>query len=202
MISLYSVLGLQEDAPKEAVDDAHLSLSAALEPGNFPDGSVARKQAERCLKAIENAYNTLSKPDLAKLYHDQREEYVKGEKKGDTRPRLGQLCVASGMITMDQLREAVDEQLKTGLPLGEVLQELHFISQAQLEGLLLGQEMIDVPSAVTDPIAVRLISLTLLSEDMALIAQMEKRAQGVTINEIVGRHGWIAPEVLDIVTKA
>jgi len=199
LISLYSVLGLEENAPSAEVTAAHKRLVEALKSSTFAKGTPAAEQASKCLQSIENAYNTLTTPELRRLYSEQRQEYLKGEKRGDTRPRLGQLCVASGMISMEQLREAVDSQVKNGLPLGEVLQDKKFISQAELDGLLLGQEMIDVPCAVTDPAAVRLISLGLLTEDMGLIAQMEHRAQAIPITDIVARHGWVDGEILKLV---
>lgn len=199
MISLYSVLGLEENAPAADVTAAHARLVEALKTAAFAKGTAAFDQSAKCLQAIENAFQTLTTPELRRLYSEQRQEYLKGEKRGDTRPRLGQLCVASGMISMEQLREAVDAQVKNGMPLGEVLQDKKFISQAELDGLLLGQEMIDVPCAVTDPAAVRLISLGLLTEDMGLIAQMEHRAQAIPINDIVARHGWVEAEILKLV---
>jgi len=199
VISLYSVLGLEENAPTVDVTAAHSRLLEAIKKSVFAKDSAGAEQASKCLQAIENAYQTLITPELRRLYSDQRQEYLKGEKRGDTRPRLGQLCVASGMISMEQLREAVDSQVKNGLPLGEVLQEKKFISQAELDGLLLGQEMIDVPCAVTEPAAVRLISLGLLSEDMGLIAQMEHRSQAIPITDIVARHGWVDLEILKLV---
>lgn len=200
MMSLFSVLGLQENASTPEVEAAFKKLTNELNSPAIKAGTPAHEQAQKCLVAIENAHNTLTNPDLRALYIEQRSEYLKGEKRGDTRPRLGQLCVASGMISMDQLREAVQEQIKTGMPLGEVLQDKRFISAAELDGLLLGQEMIDVPSAVTEPMAVRLISLGLLTEDMGLIAQMEHRAQAMPISDIVIRHDWVDPQILKVLT--
>jgi hypothetical protein len=199
MISLYSVLGVQESASDVEIESAYSSLSQDLRACGLSKGSRGYDQAQKCLEAVEKAHKTLITPKLRKLYSEQRTEYLKSEKIGDTRPRLGQLCVASGMISMDQLREAVDEQVKSGMPLGEVLQGKKFISAAELDGLLLGQQMIDIPSAVAEPMAVRLISLGLISEDMGLIAQMEHRAQALPISVIVARHGWIEPEILAII---
>lgn len=195
MISLYAVLGLREAAPTSEVEAAYEHLLQVLAPDKFKGGE-ARDQAEKAKLAIDKAHSTLIKPELRQLYEQQRQEYLKGEKQGDSRPRLGQLCVASGMISMDQLREAVDTQVKTGMPLGEVLQDKQFISQAELDGLLLGQEMIDAPSAVTDPLGLRLVSLGLVSEDMVLIVQMEQRTQGKSSGELFVRHGWVDSEIL------
>ncbi|HEY9777083.1 MAG TPA: hypothetical protein V6C81_25175 [Planktothrix sp.] len=198
MISLYSVLGLEENSASTEVETAHARLVQAFKSAQFSEGTTAHEQAGKCVRSIENAFQTLKTPELRRLYVEQRSEYLKGEKRGDTRPRLGQLCVASGMISMEQLREAVEEQIKNGMQLGEVLIQKKFISAAQLDGLLLGQEMIDVPSAVTEPTAVKLISLGLLTEDMGLIAQMEHRSLVLPIADIVARHGWVERDVLKI----
>ncbi len=195
LISLYAVLGLDEAASHNDIEAAYRRLKEALAPDKFKPGT-ARTQVEKAQISIDQAHATLIQPELRQLYEQQRSEYLKGEKQGDSRPRLGQLCVASGMISMDQLKEAVDTQLKSGMPLGEVLQEKQFISQAELDGLLLGQEMIDAPSAVTDPLGIRLVSLGLVSDDMVLIVQMEKRTQGKSMEELFVRHGWVDVEVL------
>lgn len=174
-------------------------MSAELKAPGIEPGTKAHEQANICLLAIEKAHSTLISSELRAKYTEQRSEYLKGEKRGDTRPRIGQLCVASGMISMEQLSEAVEAQIKSGMPLGEVLQEKRFISAAELDGLLLGQEIIDVPSAVTEPTAVRLISLGLLTEDMGLIAQMEHRSQAVPLSDVVVRHNWVDPKILKII---
>ncbi len=199
MISLFSVLGLQENAALDDVEAAYKSLCAELKAPGIEQGTKAHDQAKICLQAIEKAHSTLTSSALRAKYTEQRSEYLKGEKRGDTRPRIGQLCVASGMISMEQLTEAVESQIKSGMPLGEVLQEKRFISAAELDGLLLGQEIIDVPSAVTEPTAVRLISLGLLTEDMGLIAQMEHRSQAVPLSDVVVRHNWVDPKILKII---
>jgi len=195
LISLYAVLGLEESASTTQVEAAYEHLLQALSPDKFKSDR-ARSQADKARVAIDKAHATLIRPELRQLYEKQRSEYLKGEKQGDSRPRLGQLCVASGMISMEQLREAVDTQVKTGMPLGEVLQDKQFISQAELDGLLLGQEMIDAPSAVTDPLGMRLVSLGLVSEDMVLIVQMEQRTQSKSSGELFVRHGWVDAELL------
>ncbi|MFN8552250.1 MAG: DnaJ domain-containing protein [Candidatus Obscuribacterales bacterium] len=199
MISLYAVLGLEESASTTQVEAAYEHLLQALSPDKFKSDR-ARSQADKARVAIDKAHATLIRPELRQLYEKQRSEYLKGEKQGDSRPRLGQLCVASGMISMEQLREAVDTQVKTGMPLGEVLQDKQFISQAELDGLLLGQEMIDAPSAVTDPLGMRLVSLGLVSEDMVLIVQMEQRTQSKSSGELFVRHGWVDAELLKAIS--
>jgi len=103
---------------------------------------------------------------------------------------------------MQQLEEAVQEQLKNGLPLGEVLENKQFLSRAELEGLLLGQGLIDVDGERNDPLAQRLIALNLATLDMVLIAQMELKWQEVTLTEVFVRHGWLSEEVAEALFRA
>ena len=46
--------------------------------------------------------------------------------------RLGELMVKSGLITMDQLTQAVEEQKKNGGKLGQILVRLGFLSEDEL----------------------------------------------------------------------
>jgi hypothetical protein len=190
-----SILGLPSDSSKVAVDAVYNILMDKLAEKNFPPGSQASGQAAQCRWAIEQAYSNISKSDGSqKQDNDDREQSIDPE--AQMRPRLGQMCVASGMISMKQLQEAVEAQIKEGLPLGEVLQAKRFISQAELDGLLLGQQMIDVPSACVDPIGLRLISLGLVSEDMVFVTQMEQKALGESIGDLLVRRGWVDRQVL------
>jgi len=185
---------LPESASVEAVKSAYKALIAALDDKEFGKKSTALEQSAKCRKALEAAFKKASDKGFAK---DDEEDVLSSQGAGQqTKPRLGQLCVASGMISMEQLQEAVEAQVKDKLPLGEILQAKRFISQAELDGLLLGQEIIDVPSACTDPFGKRLILLDLASEEMVLIAQMEQKAMGASVGELVARHGWVAPEIL------
>lgn len=198
MDNLYSVLGLAEDAPIEQVKAAHDRLVKVFATQSFLAGSAQHSEVETCLESLRKACQTLADPDARRVYALKASEHVQ-QPQNETHPRIGQLCVASRMISADQLREAVETQVKTKLPLGEILLQKQFISAAQLEGLLLGQEMIDIAAVVQDTMAVVLTSLGLISEDMALVAQMEMRSQGIRFKDVVASHGWVTPEVLDLV---
>jgi hypothetical protein len=197
LFSLYAVLGLSEGASDQEIEQACSNLKRKLQSQEIQSDERRKKQAEKCLTSIENARKTLTNKKLKSRY--LQEQQLPPEEAENTHPRIGQLCVASGMITMEQLSEAVDAQVDFGMQLGEILQYKQFISQVQLEGLLLGQQITDMPSAVIDPEALRLVSLGIITEDAALLAQMEKRTQGVTIKDVVGRHGWVDLLILDAV---
>ena len=201
MTSLYAIFDLPENATDSQVDSAYIALRKKLDEVEREAQGLnptLEKQAKKTLQAIENAHDTLLNPELKKQYLHQR-NLIEQQEITDAHPRLGQLCVTSGIITMAQLKEAVDYQVKSGMALGEVLQDMQFITQAELDGLLIGQQMIDAPSGVNDPTALRLVALNLISEDMALIAQIEGKSTGRSFNDIMRRHGWVDLAILDAV---
>jgi hypothetical protein len=56
--------------------------------------------------------------------------------KSAAKRRLGDIFVERGLITDEQLREALDQQRATGNKLGEILVELGFITRVALAGVI------------------------------------------------------------------
>ena len=76
------------------------------------------------------------------------------------RQPIGQVLIARGVISEDQLRIALLEQMKANLPVGKLLVSLGFVSEATLRDALgesLGQKSIDLSRATVDPAALQLI---------------------------------------------
>ena len=78
-----------------------------------------------------------------------------------TRQPIGQLLIAQGVISEDQLRIALLEQMKSNQPIGKLLVSLGFVSETTLRDALgesLGKKAIDLSNAMVDPAALRLVS--------------------------------------------
>ena len=78
-----------------------------------------------------------------------------------TRQPIGQLLIAQGVISEDQLRIALLEQMKSNQPIGKLLVGLGFVSETTLRDALgesLGKKSIDLSNAMVDPAALRLVS--------------------------------------------
>ena len=76
------------------------------------------------------------------------------------RQPIGQVLIAQGVISEDQLRIALLEQMKCNQPVGKLLVSLGFVSEATLRdalGVSLGQKSIDLARATVDPLALRLV---------------------------------------------
>ncbi|MRR50507.1 MAG: type II/IV secretion system protein [Rhodocyclaceae bacterium] len=73
---------------------------------------------------------------------------------------IGQILIAQGVISEDQLRIALLEQMKSNQPVGKLLVSLGFVSEATLRDALgesLGQKSVDLSHAIVDSAALKLV---------------------------------------------
>ena len=71
---------------------------------------------------------------------------------------LGQILISEGILSEDQLRIALLEQMKQNQPIGKLLVSLGFVTEATLRQALsesLGKQSIDLGHAVVDPQALK-----------------------------------------------
>src|SRR3954468_19301368 len=72
---------------------------------------------------------------------------------------IGQILISQGILTEDQLRIALLEQLKTNQPVGRLLVQLGFVSEATLRDALsekLGLQSVDLSQIIVDSAALKL----------------------------------------------
>lgn len=85
---------------------------------------------------------------------------MKKAARGSKPKRLGEILIDEGVITKDQLSIALTEQKKVDLPLGKLLVNLGFATEAIMRSALgeaLEQESVDLTHVVPDPEAIKLI---------------------------------------------
>jgi type II secretory ATPase GspE/PulE/Tfp pilus assembly ATPase PilB-like protein len=73
---------------------------------------------------------------------------------------LGQILIAKGILSEDQLRIALLEQMKSNQPVGKLLVSLGFVTEATLRDALsesLGKQSVDLRHAIIDPAALKLV---------------------------------------------
>jgi type IV pilus assembly protein PilB len=81
-----------------------------------------------------------------------------------THKRFGDLLIEKGLLTPAQLAEALEEQDKTGIKLGQVLQEKGLISEDDFVDVIhtrLGVPKLALDNLVIDPIIVEIVPLSL-----------------------------------------
>jgi general secretion pathway protein E/type IV pilus assembly protein PilB len=73
---------------------------------------------------------------------------------------IGQILIDQGILTEDQLRIALLEQMKSHLPVGRLLVQLGFVSEATLRDALsekLGLQSVDLAHIIVDPAALKML---------------------------------------------
>jgi general secretion pathway protein E/type IV pilus assembly protein PilB len=111
-----------------------------------------------------------------------------------TRRPLGQILIAEGILSEDQLRIALLEQMKQNQPIGKLLVSLGFVSEATLRQALsesLGKQSIDLTHAVIDPQALKLVPRDLAKRYHLLPLDYDRQSRRLTlaisdVNDIVG----------------
>jgi len=98
--------------------------------------------------------------------------------------QLGQVLIARGILSEDQLRIALLEQMKCNQPVGKLLVSLGFVSETTLRDALsesLGKKSIDLSNAIVDPSALRLIPRDLAKRLHLLPLDYDAENQRLTI---------------------
>jgi type II secretory ATPase GspE/PulE/Tfp pilus assembly ATPase PilB-like protein len=107
---------------------------------------------------------------------------------------LGQILISEGILSEDQLRIALLEQMKQNQPIGKLLVSLGFVTEATLRQALsenLGKQGIDLSRAVVDPQALKLVPRDLAKRHHLLPLDYDRHNRRLTlaisdINDIVG----------------
>ncbi|MDP2823227.1 MAG: ATPase, T2SS/T4P/T4SS family [Sulfuritalea sp.] len=110
-----------------------------------------------------------------------------------SRRPIGQILITLGVISEDQLRIALLEQMKSNQPVGKLLVSLGFVSEATLRDALgesLGQKSVDLANSIIDADALRLVPRELAKRHLFLAlsySQAEQRLKIATAdpNDIV-----------------
>ena len=98
--------------------------------------------------------------------------------------QLGQVLIAKGILSEDQLRIALLEQMKSNQPVGKLLVSLGFVSEATLRDALsesLGKQSIDLSNAIIDHSALQLVPRDLAKRHHLLPLDYDAQSQRLTI---------------------
>ena len=102
------------------------------------------------------------------------------------RRAIGQILIAQGVISEDQLRIALLEQMKSNLPIGSLLVNLGFVTEATLRDAVsesLGLKSIDLSHAIMDSAALNLVPVELARRHhiMPIVYHRDQRRLTVAI---------------------
>ncbi|WP_300339044.1 type II/IV secretion system protein [Accumulibacter sp.] len=106
---------------------------------------------------------------------------------------LGQILISKGILSEDQLRIALLEQMKANRPIGKLLVLLGFVSEATLRDALsesLGKQSVDLSKAIIDPASLKYVPRDLAKRHHLLPLDYDAENRRLTvaiadINDIV-----------------
>ena len=193
----FLILGLSENADSSAIDNALERISHAMKPSNFMTNMKALEQASVVIAKIREAHTALSDENFREEHRKEVKEAGEPFTPDQLKPFLGHVCVAAGIISYQDLLEAVAKQTDIDLPLGQILQDRRLISQTELEGMLMGQKLYGAPTRPLETTAKRLLALGLVTLDMVKIALIDQRTSRDGLDELMCKRGWVEQPVLD-----
>ena len=97
---------------------------------------------------------------------------------------IGQILITQGVISEDQLRIALLEQMKSNQPVGKLLVALGFVSEATLRDALgesLGHKSVDLSRSIIDPEALRVVPRELAKRHLFLALSYSRREQRLKV---------------------
>ena len=201
-ISPYCILGLSPGCSLKEVTMSYERLIRALQEEKLMGTPQSWVQAQQALMTIENAYKRIVENGEVDPLSPNRSSQVAPEMEEPTAaegvpPKLGQLLVSAGKISLQELDEALSKQSVLDLPLGEILKGSSLVTQIELDAYLLNQRLIKLPPDSPYLIGQRLIGLGLVTEDMVRIALVDQRATNKPLGKILVERGWLSSDILD-----
>lgn len=114
-------------------------------------------------------------------------------------PRIGQILVSCGAITLEQLNEALEAQRSSDPheAIGKILIDRKLISTSQMAYFLELQLMLDLSDGEWTREVAQLQALGLLTNDQIWIARIDRNTRNCSIREAIVDRGWIDRHVLD-----
>ena len=97
---------------------------------------------------------------------------------------IGQILISQGLISEDQLRIVLLEQMRSNQPLGKLLVQLGFVSEATLRDALgesLGQRAVDLAHVIVDASALQLVPLDIARRHRIMPLDYDSENRRLTI---------------------
>lgn len=189
---IHLMLGLSESSSLLEVRKAYAQMLRALYSTDLAKSKTGLARLKDVRQRIQSAIDNLTQMHNEDSKTPDKAQWV--------RPKLGQMLVASGMLTIDQLDAALEIQRNTQshhIFIGEILVHSGYITNKQLTHYLKQQELLRLPPDHQERWGQRLVQLGLVTEDQLNIALIDQHNKTCTLREALINRGWLTADVLD-----
>ena len=203
--NIYLLLGIEEGSPLPEIKKAYARTMASFSDENVCCPCAVLERVSQARQGLSQTFEKLKNPEVLKAYQakfasEDTHDASTTDKTEYCRPKIGQMLVASGLITLDELDNALEIQKNTKtthVPLGELLVAAGYITPQQLDYYLRMQKLMKLPPDHPDRWGQRLIELGLISHDQLKVALIEQETTGSTLREALITRGWLTSQLLD-----
>lgn len=192
---IHLMLGLSDSSSLLEVKKAYAQMLRALYSTDLAKSKNGLAKLKDVRQRIQKALDQLvqmHREESGVIGSDSASEWV--------RPKIGQMLVASGLLTLDQLDAALEIQRNTQshhIFIGEILVHAGYITEKQLAHYLEHQKLMRLPPDHQDRWGQRLVQLGLVSDDQLKVALIDQHNKNLTLREALINRGWLTADVLD-----
>ncbi len=189
---IHLMLGLSDSSSLLEVKKAYAQMLKALYSTDLAKSKVGLQRLKDVRQRIQTALDHLTQLHQVASSDTNVPQWV--------RPKLGQMLVASGLLTLEQLDAALEIQRNTKshhIFIGEILVGSGYITNKQLAHYLKHQELLRLPPDHQERWGQRLVQLGLVTDDQLKVALIDQHNKGVTLREAMINRGWLTADVLD-----
>jgi hypothetical protein len=199
--NIFLLLGLPEGSPASEVKEAYTALMNRLcesEAGLFDlELEMVREARQRLTRSWD--YHSSQQGEPKQGNYDQ--ESAPAEQSNDyCRPKLGQLLVSAGLLTLDELDAILEIQHNTKnelIHVGCLLVAAGYITEQQKDYYLRLQAVLKLPSDHPHRWGQRLLELGMVDDDQLKVALIEQKTTCCSLREALINRGWLTAEMLD-----
>jgi hypothetical protein len=201
--NIYLLLGIDEEASWLEVANAFLATLRRLYSLEAITDKEMDERLEIARERLWNSFSESKRPEVRQLYSEGQikaaHELVENSE-AFCRPKLGQLLVANGVLSLNELDAFLEIQKNTKtshVPLGQLLMAAGYLSESQLEYYLQQQQLLRLPADHPQRWGQRLVELGLVNEDQLKVALIEQKTTGCTLRQAIINRGWLSADILD-----
>ncbi len=193
--NIYLLLGLSQDAPWPEVSRAYARLMESLSKDDQCSRSGVMRRLQAARERLSESFETVKQAE-----GEDAPSQASTSTATYCRPKIGQVLVAAGLLSLEELDAALEIQRNTKtehVPLGELLVATGYITQRQLDYYLRQQQLFQLPPDHPQRWGQRLVELGMVSEDQLKVALIEQKTTCCTLRQALINRGWLSAQELD-----
>ena len=201
--NIYLLLGLPEGTPWSEVKVAYAKFMENLCHENEDRDNQHMSSIEEARRHLVESWQHMENAEVRRacgFTENSKAQTAAYAEPTCTRPKLGQLLVASGLLTLAELDSVLEIQQNTHnehVKLGTILVAAGYIDEQQLSYYLRMQEVLQLPADHPQRWGQRLLELGMITEDQLKVALIEQKTTGCTLREAFINRSWLTAEDLD-----